>query len=65
MKQVLVIGGSGHVSGAVVRAALSENYKVYTPALEGWSLNHWTTREVPKIELFAAEHPPCKVTRLK
>ena len=30
MKQVLVIGGSGHVSGAVVRAALTEGYKVYT-----------------------------------
>ena len=30
MKQVLVIGGSGHVSGAVVRAALADGYKVYT-----------------------------------
>ncbi|MBE6404291.1 MAG: NAD-dependent epimerase/dehydratase family protein [Lentisphaerae bacterium] len=30
MKQVLVIGGSGHVSGAVTRAALADGYKVYT-----------------------------------
>ena len=30
MKQVLVIGGSGHVSGAVVRAALAADYKVFT-----------------------------------
>ena len=30
MKQVLVIGGSGHVSGAVSRAAVAAGYKVYT-----------------------------------
>ena len=30
MKKVLVIGGSGHVSGAVVRAALAAEYEVYT-----------------------------------
>ena len=30
MKKVLVIGGSGHVSGAVSRAALAADYKVYT-----------------------------------
>ena len=30
MKKVLVIGGSGHVSGAVVRAALAADYEVYT-----------------------------------
>ena len=30
MKKILVIGGSGHVSGAVVRAALSEGHRVYT-----------------------------------
>lgn len=30
MKKILVIGGSGHVSGAVVRAALAEGHQVYT-----------------------------------
>ena len=30
MKKLLVIGGSGHVSGAVVRAALQAEYPVYT-----------------------------------
>lgn len=30
MNKVLVIGGSGHVSGAVVRAALAAEYQVYT-----------------------------------
>lgn len=30
MKKVLVIGGSGHVSGAVVLAALATDYKVFT-----------------------------------
>ena len=30
MKKVLIIGGSGHVSGAVVRAALADGYKVTT-----------------------------------
>ena len=30
MKQLLVIGGSGHVSGAVVRAAKAADYKVFT-----------------------------------
>ena len=30
MKKVLVIGGTGHVSGAVVRAATAAGYQVYT-----------------------------------
>ena len=30
MEKILVIGGSGHVSGAVVRAALAANYQVTT-----------------------------------
>ena len=30
MKQILTIGGSGHVSGAVTRAAIAAGYKVFT-----------------------------------
>ena len=32
--------------------------KLTTPALEGWSLNHWTFREVPQIPLFKASKIP-------
>ena len=28
------------------------------PALEVWSLNHWTTRELPKPSLFTELFPP-------
>ena len=29
------------------------------PALEGWSLNHWTTREVPKLFCLCGFHQFC------
>ena len=50
MKKVLVIGGSGHVSGAVVRAALAANYEVFT-------ITRGTRPAVgPVTELYADRH---------
>ena len=33
------------------------------PALEVWSLNHWTAREVSKFNLFSQEYVVCLWSR--
>ena len=56
MKKVLVIGGSGHVSGAVVRAALAADYQVYTltrgtrPAVDGVVELHADRHDAAAVE---------------
>ncbi|MBE6370054.1 MAG: NAD-dependent epimerase/dehydratase family protein [Lentisphaerae bacterium] len=57
MKKILIIGGSGHVSGAVVRAALAANYQVTT----------LTRGEKPAVgavrELYADRHDAAAVAK--
>ena len=59
MKNILIIGGSGHVSGAVARCAVSSGYRVYTvtrgarPAVDN-----------SIIQLHADRHDPEAVKKL-